>query len=212
MGLVIARRRGTPWAAVVGVPAVLTFALLTIAAMSGEPFAWENGLLTALHNRATPLFDDTAIWLSRLCHPTVLVALAALIAVGAALRRDWRTPLLALTGTGGALLLGNRAKEWVQRPRPDLWATLTGETNSGFPSGHATTSCAFAAVVVILCWRTRWRGVALGLAAAWVALIGLARLYLGVHYPTDVLGGWGLALSWVSLLQFAIARTGGQKG
>jgi undecaprenyl-diphosphatase len=179
---------------------LVVFALLAVAAMSGQPFAWEESVLRELHDVTSPALDDAAIWWSRIFHPQVQVAVTALIAVGFALRRQWRWTIVAIGTVAGALLVNTGAKALVERPRPALWPSLTGETSSGFPSGHAMTSFAFAALLVLLLWTTRWRGLALTVGAIWIALVALARLVLGAHYPTDLLAGWCLALSWVALV------------
>ena len=200
MGTVVPTRRAVPAALLVGVPSLIIFGLLAIAALSGQPFAWESSVLTSLHTLATPALDSAAIWWSRIFHPQVLAVATLLLTIGFVLRRAWGQALMASGIVLGALLLSTVVKEIIGRPRPSLWPAITGETNSGFPSGHAMTSCAFAALLVIIFWPTRWRGAALGSAAIWLALVALARLYLGVHYPTDILSGWGLALTWAAVV------------
>lgn len=200
MGIVVTTRRPVSPSLLVGVPSLVIFILLAIAALSGEPFAWENRTLSWLHTLATPALDSAAIWWSRIFHPQVLAVATLLLTIGFVLRRAWGQAIMASGIVLGALLLSTVAKEIIGRPRPTLWPTITGETNSGFPSGHAMTSCAFAALLAIIFWPTRWRGAALAIAAIWLALVGLARLYLGVHYPTDILSGWGLALAWAMLV------------
>jgi undecaprenyl-diphosphatase len=207
MGIVVPSRRPVSSALLIGVPSLVIFILLALAASSGEPFAWENSALTSLHTVATPALDSAAVWWSRVFHPQVLAVATLLLTIGFVLRRAWRQAIMASGIVLGALLLSTVVKEIIERPRPRLWPTITGETNSGFPSGHAMTSCAFAALLVIIFWPTRWRGAALTIAAIWLALVALARLYLGVHYPTDILAGWGLALAWAMLVA-RLSRSG----
>lgn len=199
MGMVVSTRRAYSPALAWGLVAPLVaFVLLAVAAMAGQPFAWEDELLLAIHDLASPGLDSAAIWWSRIFHPQVLIVVSALIAIGFSLRRQWRWAIVALGSVAGALLVNTVVKAVVGRPRPALWPSLTGETSSGFPSGHAMVSFAFAALLVLLLWPTRWRLPALALITVWVALVALARLALGVHYPTDILAGWCLSLAWVA--------------
>jgi len=76
--------------------------------------------------------------------------------------------------------------------------------NDSFPSGHAVSSMAFVAAMVRLAWPTRHRWAAIGFGAAFVALVGVSRVYLGFHYLSDVAAGWCVSLIWVMLLGFAL--------
>lgn len=209
--LVGARSRTATKVLFVALPAMF-FLALGVSALTGEPYAWERQVLNRLHASATPALDNAALWWSRVFHPQVLVVVTVLLTLGFVLRRAWRQAAITFGIVVGALLLSTLVKEIVGRPRPALWPSLSGETNSGFPSGHAMTSLAFAATLLILSWPVRWRAATLAVAAIWVALTGLARLYLGVHYPTDVAAGWGLSLAWVaSAWWVAETRRGGGK-
>jgi undecaprenyl-diphosphatase len=103
---------------------------------------------------------------------------------------------------GGALALYSVIKALVGRPRPphDIW--LTHVPGSSFPSGHATQSMAtFAALAIVgAAVLPRTRGPAIALAAALAFAIGLSRIYLGVHWATDVCGGWVIGVAWVALV------------
>jgi membrane-associated phospholipid phosphatase len=78
-----------------------------------------------------------------------------------------------------------------------------GETQS-FPSGHATSSMAVVAAAVTLAWPTRRRWPAIGAGAAFVVLVGLSRVALAVHYPSDILGGWALSIACVALVWLVV--------
>jgi membrane-associated phospholipid phosphatase len=84
--------------------------------------------------------------------------------------------------------------------------------NRAFPSGHATSSMAFAAAAVTLAWPTRRRWQVLGVAAAFTFLVGLSRVALAVHYPSDILGGWALAIACVALVRLALRAIGPRPG
>ena len=88
------------------------------------------------------------------------------------------------------------AKQLFARERPSLWESIAPEATYSFPSGHAMGSMTLAAVLILLAWRTRWRWPVALLTGAFTVLVGLSRVYLGVHYPSDILAGWAAALAW----------------
>lgn len=84
----------------------------------------------------------------------------------------------------------------LHRVRPHLWESPAPEFDYGFPSGHAMSSMTLVAVLVILTWGSRWRWWVLAAGTIFVLVIGWTRLYLGVHYPSDILAGWMASIAW----------------
>jgi len=126
----------------------------------------------------------------------VIVIVAAALLVALATR--WRRHALAFSGVLAASFLLFE----VLAP-----AIYPAESRS-FPSGHATSSMAFAAAAVTLAWPTRWRWRAIGAGAAFTGLVGLSRVALAVHYPTDILGGWTLSIACVALVWLLVRALG----
>ena len=186
------------------------FGLLAALVTNGVTNTFDETVLLWINQHASPAFDTLFTIITQF-GDAVFVTLASLVIILVLLFR--KQPLKALfvaIGVGGAVLLSVILKPLFDRSRPDLWEWLVHETSLSFPSGHATASMALALCCVAVLWRTRFHVVSLVLAPLYVALIGLSRLYLGVHFPTDILGGWLLSLSWVSLIAFAylfVAKT-----
>jgi undecaprenyl-diphosphatase len=129
------------------------------------------------------------------------------VAVGGYLRlrrRTWR-PLVMMTAAFlGAAALYDIVKPAVGRARPAASLQVGGpDTGWAFTSGHATQSIAFYGMlaVVVITWYMPRRRLRVAIGAALVVLVvGVSRLYLGVHWLTDVLGGYALGLAWLSLV------------
>lgn len=130
-----------------------------------------------------------------------------LVVVLALLRRA-REAWFAGAAVVGSALLNIGAKQLWGRERPSLWQSISPEDSFSFPSGHAMGSATLAAVLVLLAWPTRWRWPVALAAAVFVVLVGLARLYLGVHYPSDILAGWAAALVWTVGVYALVFRAG----
>jgi membrane-associated phospholipid phosphatase len=183
------------------VPLVI-FGRLADEVREGENLALDEPLLHYIHWHATPVRDPLIIFITHLGRAWVMIPLC--VAIGLYLvfiRRLWEAQFFALA-TGGAALLNLAAKLFFGRARPDLWISPAPEYDYGFPSGHAMVSMAVAAALMVLAWPTRARWPVVLAGGLFVLVIGFTRLYLGVHYPSDVLGGWCASLAWVSGVRF----------
>lgn len=169
-----------------------------------DPMWFDDAILTQLHLHATPPRDAGIIFLTRLGAARVIVPFSLLVLAAFWVKKRRGEALFFGVAAGGAMLLSPLAKAIFQRERPALWLSPAPEFDFGFPSGHAMTSMAVVAALAVIFWPTRWRYLALVLGAFFVVMIGFTRLYLGVHYPTDVLGGWCAALIWVSGVKAAM--------
>jgi undecaprenyl-diphosphatase len=103
---------------------------------------------------------------------------------------------------GGAIGLYSFTKYFVHRQRPPEEIWLTKVAGTAFPSGHATQSLATFVALALVCaaWLPRARWTALVLAAVLAAGVGWSRVYLGVHWATDVVAGWLIAGVWIAIV------------
>jgi undecaprenyl-diphosphatase len=108
-----------------------------------------------------------------------------------------------LAAVGGGVLLSNVLKLAYERPRPDIVPHAARVFTTSFPSGHATLSAitylTLGALLASLHGSLRFKVYFLGLAILLTIAIGISRIYLGVHYPTDVLAGWCIGAAWAAL-------------
>ena len=112
-------------------------------------------------------------------------------------KNEQRRALMLTVSVAGAAGINLILKAVFERTRPDLWDKLINEPGFSFPSGHAMASAALGLAVVVVLWDSRWRWWALAAATAYVLFVGFSRLYLGVHYPTDIIAGWFVSGAWV---------------
>src|ERR671933_1242603 len=166
-------------------------------------FPWDVPILLAIHATAQPRLNVFAATLTKFGVFWGVFPVAAAIALVLLLRRRWRSLAYLLTTLLGSIVINRTAKVLLHRVRPHLWASPAPEFDYGFPSGHAMSSMTLVAALVILTWNSRWRLPVLFVGSLFVGTIGWTRLYLGVHYPSDILAGWMVSIAWaigVSLL------------
>ena len=180
--------------------ASIGFAMLADEVREGDTQLFDVAILQAIHAHASPALDSFFIAYTEI-GSVVSVAGVTILLVGYL----WLTArrykaLLLFFAVGGAGLVNYVLKFLFERARPDLWTHLVEEASFSFPSGHAMGSSAFAFGLVAILWNTKWRWLALVVASVYVVSIGFSRLYLGVHYPTDILAGWLLSLVWVTFV------------
>lgn len=162
----------------------------------GEAFFFDDPLLHLAHAMGSHGLDRFFAVMSALGYHWGVVPFDALLVLWLAFKRWLREGLFAGVAIIGSALLNLGAKQLFARERPALWESIAPETTYSFPSGHAMGSMTLAWVVVLLAWRTRWRLPVLLLAVTFAVLVGLSRVYLGVHYPSDILAGWAAASIW----------------
>ncbi|WP_035984974.1 phosphatase PAP2 family protein [Leptolyngbya sp. KIOST-1] len=159
-------------------------------------FPWDEPILLTIRTMATPQIDTVAIALTQLGVAGGVLPATIIISLLLWQRRQWRSLAYFLTTLVGTAILNLTAKLLLRRVRPSLWESPAPEYDFSFPSGHAMASMAFVAALVILLWGSRWNWVVVGLGSLFVLVIGWTRLYLGVHYPSDIIAGWLASIAW----------------
>ena len=184
------------------VVALMLFSWLADEVFEGSTAALDARLRNAVHAWASPPLTAVMRTLSVVGDQGLIAALIVALAVFLLLR--WRRAALWLVfSVAGALVLDLALKNAFHRPRPaPFFGDLPGSYS--FPSGHALFSfCFYGVLAGLLAARLRSPGLKVlvwALAAALIGGIGLSRIYLGVHYPSDVLAGYLAAAVWVSAL------------
>lgn len=186
---------------------LLAFLELAGEVLEGEPFAFDRALLLAMRtpgDRSDPLGPA---WVESMARDVtalgsfVVLAMITVAVIGYLLitaRR--RTAAFVALAVGGGALASTLLKNAIQRPRPDLVPHAVEVYTHGFPSGHAmlaaVTYLTLGALLARLESRRRTKGYLLAVAVLITLLVGVSRVYLGVHWPSDVLAGWCLGAAW----------------
>lgn len=186
---------------------IAIFAVFALSVMGFVKIAWEvreketnafdDMVLNGIHTIANP-FLDSFVPVATNAGGFIGVTLLTLIVLALFVyKKEYQRAILVALSMAGAGLLNVVLKSIFERARPDLWDKLVHESSYSFPSGHSMMSAALGLVLVVALWNSRWRWWAVGFAAIYIPFIGLTRLYLGVHFPTDVAAGWLVSGAWV---------------
>lgn len=174
----------------------LTFAVML--AFGGMEF--DRGLLLLAYAGEHPRLAEAARWVTVLGSASVLVGLTGLGAAWLLVRREWMPALFLLGITLSGRLLVSQLKDWTARVRPDAQGHLVPVESLAFPSGHAANSTMVLLCLALLVPTTERARMWAVWAAVWLTLaIGATRPMLGVHWPSDVIGGWAFGLFWTLL-------------
>jgi len=179
---------------------IWAFAELADGVVEGESRRFDRTVLLWIHARSPEWLEGPMRLVTALGYYWVVLPLLAAVVLVFYLK-GWRlSATLLLVSTVGGSVLTTVLKAVFERSRPELFGTGYAASFYSFPSGHATVAVGFyGTLTLILAYRlrgfARWAVVACGVLL--VLLIGFSRLYLGVHYPTDVLAGFLAAPLWV---------------
>jgi undecaprenyl-diphosphatase len=206
---------------------VLAFAWVSDLVLGGATQHFDERVLLALRQAGDPSKPIGPAWLragaldiTALGSGTVLGLAVAVIAGFLILQRLRRTAAFIVIASVGGWVLNAWLKEIFARPRPDVVPHLSQVMSLSFPSGHAMTSAVvyltLGALLMRVADRRATKIYCMACAMFMAVLVGTTRVYLGVHYPSDVLAGWLVGLSWALaclLVEQAIERkTGVSRG
>ena len=176
--------------------AISLFASIAEGISNHETTAFDDSILLAIHMTSSTALDVLVSLLTEFGGLIGVVVLTAGAMALFAMRRKWRRAAMLGVTVAGASALNLLLKVIFARSRPDLWDHIVTELSYSFPSGHAMASMALAAGLVVATWNTQYRRAALIGGTGYVLIIAFTRLYLGVHYPTDIIAGWCVSIAW----------------
>jgi undecaprenyl-diphosphatase len=178
-----------------------------------EAFHFDEAILLWIHQFASPTLDRVMLTVTHLGNPSIVIPLACMGFSWLVWRRQRTIAIVFAINCVGGAVLSTGLKLLFGKPRPALWPQIITETTYSFPSGHALGSMVLYGFWAYLLAR-RFPKFSPAIYAGAVLLIsgiGLSRLYLGVHWPTDVLAGYGVGFLWVSgciaLLRFKLSTS-----
>lgn len=206
--------RRQEWPIVVGFAlpagAVWIFVELADEVFEGSTAAFDRAVLLVLRAESDPSDPLGPAWFEELMRDfTALggIGVLTLITLAAAgfllVIRKPRAAAAVLVAVGGGIALSSAMKLGFNRPRPDVVAHGAPVSSASFPSGHSMMAAVVYLTLAVMLARVRphWRvrSYILGVAVLATVLVGVSRIYLGVHWPTDVLAGWVVGAGWALL-------------
>jgi membrane-associated phospholipid phosphatase len=165
--------------------------------------AWDVAIMLAIHRTAQPSLDQIATTLTNFGTEWGVFPGSVLVALVLLWFRHWRSLTYFLITLLGCGAINRLEKVWLHRVRPTLW-DYAPVPDFSFPSGHAMSSMVFVAALVVLMWGSRWCWLILATGGVFVVAIGWTRVYLGVHYPSDIMAGWMMAIAWAVLVSVVV--------
>lgn len=191
---------------IVSLAATASFVVIALGLIVSVLDGLDKHLVGVAHRWAVRHPDAVGFWrvMSEVGQPATWEILAAAVAFLLWSRGKGGVAVRLVVGVAGAQAISSTAKLLVGRPRPMLPHPLADAAGYSFPSGHALISAAATLLALQLArpyvTRPRWAALCV-IGALVVGAIGFSRVALGVHYPTDIIGGWALATMWVIALE-----------
>ena len=186
-------------AAILFITSITIFVQLADEVLEGEPIGFDEPVLRFAESLANPAVDPYIVAVTELGGAPITIAVLVVGVMYYVRRNRYRAAAFLASAIGGAALTVYFLKLLFARHRPDLWQAIVEESTYSFPSGHAMASSAVAFSLMVLFWYTRWRWITVVLGLLYLLIISWTRVYLGVHYPSDIIAGWCISLTWVLL-------------
>lgn len=189
---------------------LLAFAGIADEANEGETHVFDESIILALRTPGNPddpigppWFDLAVSDITSLGGFVVLTFIVLSVAIYLLMTGKWKNAIVVAGASVSGMALSESLKELFGRPRPDLVPQLAEVHSLSFPSGHAMLSAVIyltlGALLARFHKRKRERALIMLYAVLVTMMVGASRVYLGVHWPTDVLAGWALGAAWAAL-------------
>lgn len=192
------------------------FAAMARAVARGETQRLDDAILLWLNRHATPTLDSVALQITAVGNGLSVTVIGLVACAFLWAMRERVGVLLLLMAVVGGDVFNRVLKDAFGRPRPELFLLETPfarPLSASFPSGHASASMVLYLVLAYLLARLGGRGafrwIVIAAAGVLIVLIGLSRIYLGVHYPSDVLAGYLFGFVWAAFCAFGIEAVRG---
>ena len=178
---------------------VYILAELSDEVLEQESFAFDEAILLHIRQFANPVLDSAMLFITRIGDPRTVVPLTGIVFIFLLVKRQrLAAAFFAINAAGGAAL-SYFLKLAFSKPRPQLWESAIEEVTFSYPSGHALGSMVIYGFLsyVFATLYPRFSTAIYTFAVFMIVSIGFSRLYLGVHWPTDIIGGYGIGFLWV---------------
>ena len=176
---------------------LLIFGKLADRILDGGTISFDEPIQLWVRSYKTLSLDRTMLTLSAYGSPPLMFTMCGVVTATLLWLKRRGDALFFFLSIGGAALLNVAGKLFFGRARPDLWVSIDPRADFSFPSGHAMGTMAVYGALVFIVWPDRWRTPFAFACAMLVFAIGLSRVYLGVHFPSDILAGWIASFVWV---------------
>jgi undecaprenyl-diphosphatase len=183
--------------------------------LEGEMLTYDERLMLAaqqLYSESPHAFSEAMRDITSLGSTSVLIIIVTCVSGFLALQKKYRFSLLSLITSGSGVLLMVLLKNLFDRQRPDIIPHMVEVTTQSYPSGHTMMSAVvyltLATMVAFLQQKKRTKIYSISMALLVTFLVGFSRIYLGVHYPSDVFAGWAFGLAWASFCWLVVKLTG----
>lgn len=186
---------------------IISFAKLANEVIENDTISYEKIVLYWIHGYSSPILDHVFYVFTSIGNVIPIVLMTFTIVAWLLYKEKYLKAFIVIACVGGAGVADFILKQVFHRDRPSLWHSAITETSYSFPSGHAMLSCALVLCIIFLLWNTRWRALTAVIGIFVISIIGLSRLYFGVHYPTDILAGWCVSIAWFAIVLALYART-----
>ncbi|AVH71352.1 phosphatase PAP2 family protein [Nostoc sp. 'Lobaria pulmonaria (5183) cyanobiont'] len=182
---------------------LILFVLAQLAeeVLEGDAFKFDTTFLLWLHQFANPNLDNLMLFITNIGNPSTVVVVAGITILLLWWRRDQEEAKAFVFACLGGLILNTGLKLFFSKPRPELWHRLISEKSFSFPSGHALGSMVLYGFIAyeLAIHYPNFAKVIYSLTVILIAAIGISRLYLGVHWPTDIIAGYGVGFLWLMI-------------
>ena len=153
------------------------------------------------------ILDPIALSLSTVGGLPATLMIIALWCIYQAWYKRYLSIAFICSGILGSASVGWALKYLIDRPRPDIQYQMVHVYGASFPSAHSIYAMALACLVMFIFYKHSYAKLIMSLACLWWLCMGFSRVYLGAHFPTDVLAGWSIGLIWIAILKIWISHS-----